>query len=67
MFKQKRNQPSVVIEDESNSKLFKEKNWFGRHKKTTVALIIAATLLVAGGTATALYFLNQKLFLLFLR
>lgn len=53
-------QSSVIIEDDSNHKLFKKPNWFKRHKKWTIVIIIAATLIVAAGTVTALYFLNKK-------
>jgi len=35
-------------------------NWFKRHKKLSIILGIVLVLLIAGGTATALYFINQK-------
>ncbi|MDB5179989.1 MAG: uncharacterized protein JWN12_621 [Candidatus Saccharibacteria bacterium] len=35
-------------------------NWFRRHKKLSIIFIVIAGLLVAGGTATALYFINKK-------
>lgn len=37
-----------------------KKNWFKEHKKLSIFLIILGVILVAAGTATALYFLNQK-------
>jgi len=38
----------------------KQPNWFRRHKKLTIVFIIIGVLLIAGGTATALYFINKK-------
>jgi len=38
----------------------KKPNWFRRHKKLSIIFIIVAVLLIAGGTATALYFVNKK-------
>ena len=35
-------------------------NWFRRHKKLAIILSIIAVLLISGGVASALYFLNQK-------
>lgn len=71
MFKFKRkNQPRVIIEDgkpaivglstaENPSGIPLKRTWFQKHKKLTIVLSIVAVLLIAGGTATALYFLNQ--------
>ncbi|MES2630996.1 MAG: DUF3048 domain-containing protein [Patescibacteria group bacterium] len=38
----------------------KAPNWFKRHKKLSIILGIVLVLLIASGTATALYFINQK-------
>lgn len=38
----------------------KTPNWFRRHKKLAIILSIIAVLLIGGGTAAALYFINQK-------
>jgi len=38
----------------------KAPNWFKRHKKLSIILGAVLVLLLAGGTATALYFVNQK-------
>ena len=35
-------------------------NWFKQHKKLAIILGLAGFLVIAGGTATALYFVNQK-------
>lgn len=35
-------------------------NWFKRHKKLVIILSIVLVILIGGGVATALYFLNQK-------
>lgn len=53
-------QPTVIIEDETNHKAFRKPNWFKRHKKWTIVIIIVSILLVAGATAGALYFINKK-------
>lgn len=52
----KRKQPSVVFDMDGSKKA----NWFKQHKKLTIILAVAGVLLIAGGTATALYFINQK-------
>ena len=38
----------------------KAPNWFRRHKKLAIILSIVAVLIIGGGVATALYFINQK-------
>ena len=38
----------------------KSPNWFQRHKKLAIILSIVAVLLIGGGVATALYFINKK-------
>ena len=38
----------------------KQANWFKRHKKLTIIVSIVGVLLIGAGTATALYFFNQK-------
>jgi len=38
----------------------KAPNWFRRHKKLSIVFIVIGVLLIAGGTATALYFINKK-------
>ena len=35
-------------------------NWFKRHKKLAIILSITAVVIIGGGVATALYFLNNK-------
>lgn len=35
-------------------------NWFKKHKKVTIVLIIAGVLLLTGGVASALYIINHK-------
>lgn len=35
-------------------------NWFRRHKKLAIIISIAGVLVISGGVATALYFINQK-------
>lgn len=64
MFKNKK-QPSVVLDfDTSSHKKPRRRvafhNWIKTHKKLSVILAILLVLAVAGGTATALYFFNQK-------
>lgn len=59
MFKRKKNQQAVIIEDETNHALFKKPNWFKRHKK--LVIILSVILVVGGGgAASAYYFLSQK-------
>jgi hypothetical protein len=38
----------------------KKPNWFRRHKKLAIILGVVLVLLIAGGTASALYFINKK-------
>ena len=38
----------------------KAPNWFKRHKKLAIILSVVAVLLIGGGVATALYFINKK-------
>lgn len=38
----------------------KAPNWFRRHKKLAIILSIVAVILIGGGVATALYFINKK-------
>ena len=38
----------------------KQPNWLRRHKKLAIILSIAIVLVVSGGVATALYFINKK-------
>ena len=38
----------------------KAPNWFRRHKKLAIILSIVIVLLISGGVATALYFVNKK-------
>lgn len=52
----KRKQPTVVLDLDGPQKT----NWFKQHKKLTITLAIVGVLLIAGGTVTALYFLNHK-------
>lgn len=64
MFKNKK-QPSVVLDfDSSKNKRPRRRAplrvWIQKNKKLAVLLSVAAVLVIAGGTATALYFLNQK-------
>ena len=57
MFKRKK--PTVVLDlDESSKKHWTD--WFKKHKKLTILFAVLGVLLIAGGTVTALYFLNQK-------
>ena len=62
----KRNKKPSVILDLDNTTANKRKKfprlraWVQRHKKLSIALLIITVLLVACGTATAIYFLNQK-------
>lgn len=63
MFKNKK--PQVIIDDDQNSfskNAFNasKPNWFKRHKKLTIILAVALVLVIAAGTATALYFINKK-------
>jgi hypothetical protein len=53
-----RKQTRVVTESTLGSP--KKPNWFRRHKKLAVLLSVVAVLLIAGGVATALYFVNKK-------
>ncbi len=55
----KRKQPSVVF-DMDGPKKTHWTAWFKQHKKLTILFSILAVLLIAGGTVTALYFLNHK-------
>ena len=61
MFKRKKT-PRVVLDigDTPTDGLLVKTNWFKRHKKLSIILGIVLVLLVAGGTATALYFFTQK-------
>jgi hypothetical protein len=52
LFKRKQSSDSVVGP--------KGPNWFRRHKKLAIILGVVLVLLIAGGTATALYFVNKK-------
>lgn len=45
---------------ENTSSFNTKKNWFKTHKKLALILSVVGILLIAGGTATALYLLNQK-------
>lgn len=61
----KHKQPQVIIDDDQSpfgKKAFgaSEANWFKRHKKLTIVLAILLVLVIAAGTATALYFVNKK-------
>jgi len=38
----------------------KSPNWFKRHKKLAIILSVVAVLVIGGGVATALYFINKK-------
>ncbi|UTX51081.1 DUF3048 domain-containing protein [Candidatus Saccharibacteria bacterium TM7i] len=60
MLKRRNKQPRVIIEDDTNQKDFKKPNWFKRHKKWTIVIIVASVLIIAGGTVTALYLANKK-------
>ncbi len=62
----KRNKQSSVVLDFDNANPNKQKkrfvftDWLKQHKKLSIILAILLVLLIAGGTVTALYFLNQK-------
>lgn len=64
MFKRKK-QSSVVLDFDDTPKEKRKKrvaiaDWVKHHKKLSIILAVALVLLVAAGTATALYLLNQK-------
>jgi len=51
------------MEKEKASKVFTKEgtaNWFKRHKKLVIILSVVGVLLISGGVATALYFVNKK-------
>jgi hypothetical protein len=52
LFKHKQNSHTVVGP--------KRPNWFRRHRKLAIIIGIIVVLIIAGGTATALYFVNKK-------
>jgi len=64
MFKRNK-QPSVVLafDDADKGKHKKRvalREWIKQHKKLSIILAVIIVLLIAAGTATALYFMNQK-------
>lgn len=61
MFRRKKSHPAVIIEDAAQPvDSLQKKNWFKRHKKWTIVIIIAGILAVAGGTTAALILLNKE-------
>lgn len=70
MFKRQKT-PRVIIDDTAPEALQHQpfsfqtginakQNWFKRHKKVSIILVVILVVLIAAGTATALYFFNQK-------
>lgn len=61
MFKRKK--PAVILDFDDNrtpSKRLSRFAWFKHHKKATIAIIAAGVLIIAGATATGIYFLTKK-------
>lgn len=48
------------MESEKHHSTGQSANWFKRHKKLVIILSIVAVLVIGGGVATGLYFLNKK-------